>query len=300
MLPIFQFAYAAEFSHRAGFDGVELHGAHGYLIAQFLASSSNKRTDEYGGNLHNRARFVYEIVEAIRARVKEPKFSIGIKINSAEFQKGGFQPEECRDVCAHLEELGIDFVELSGGTYEDLGMQVRRESSAKREGQPISFVSNMVRLLMLAREFLHLSAFFLNFADVIRPALKKAKLYVSGGFRTASGMVRAIESGSTDGIGLGRPVCEEPDLPAKLISGEVSSARNTLIDASDFGLSNAAAGAQINQIALSKTPFRTADQKSVDRFLAVMGEFMQKMQENAQKGIIEAGFAIMPDDEKNN
>lgn len=240
---------------------------------------------------------MYEIIEAIRARVKDPKFSIGIKINSAEFQKGGFQPEECRDVCAHLEELGIDFVELSGGTYEDFGVQVRRESSAKREGQSVSIVVNRVIINMLTDEFLHLTAFFLDFADVVRPALKKAKLYVTGGFRTAAGMIRAIENGSTDGIGLGRPVCEEPDLPAKLISGKVSGARNTLIDPNDFGLSNGAAGVQINQLALGKTPLNTADQKSVDRYLAVAGAFMQKVQENAQKGIIEAGFPHMPDDQ---
>ena len=98
-----------------------------------MSSTTNKRTDEYGGSLQNRARIVYEIIEAIRERVKDPKFSIGIKINSVEFQHGGFQPEECRDVCAHLEELGVDFVELSGGTYEAFGFQHKRESSKLRE-----------------------------------------------------------------------------------------------------------------------------------------------------------------------
>lgn len=129
-----KFAYAADFSHRAGFDGVQLHGAHGYLLAQFLSSTTNNRTDEYGGPLQNRARIIYEIIEAIRTRVKDPKFSIGIKLNSVEFQKGGFQPEECHEVCTRLEELGLDFVELSGGTYEDWRMG-HRESTIAREGE---------------------------------------------------------------------------------------------------------------------------------------------------------------------
>lgn len=132
----------------------------------------------------------------------------------------------------------------------------------------------------------------MNFADVVRPALKKAKVYVTGGFRTAAGMIRAIEAGSTDGIGLGRPVCEEPDLPLKLISGEVHSARNSLIDLHNFNLSNSAAGVQITQLAYGKTPFDSTDKPNVDRYLTVFNEFIQKLQENAKKGIIEAGHPI--------
>lgn len=146
-----KFAYAAEFCYRTGFNGVQLHGAHGYLLAQFLSSTTNRRTDEYGGSLQNRARIIYEIVEEIRRRVPDPKFSIGIKINSVEFQEGGFQPEECRDVCAHLEELSVDFVELSGGSYESLAFVHKRESSKKREGNcgsPIASASNALTCII--------------------------------------------------------------------------------------------------------------------------------------------------------
>ena len=120
--------------HRAGFDGIEIHGANGYLVDQFIQDITNKRTDEYGGSLENRARFVYEIIEAIKAKVADPKFSVAIKLNSVEFQQGGFTPEECVQVCKHLEELEVDWIELSGGTYEALVFNHTRESTKKREG----------------------------------------------------------------------------------------------------------------------------------------------------------------------
>ena len=132
-------------------------------------------------------------------------------------------------------------------------------------------------------------AFFLEFADVIRPALKKTKVYVTGGFRTASGMIRAIQSGSTEGIGLGRPVCEEPDLPNKLISGEVSGALNSLFGPDDFGTTLAAASFHIKQISSGYKPFSTVDKESVERFLRVLGAFGKETEENVQRGSVVAG-----------
>lgn len=106
-------------------------------------------------------------------------------------------------------------------------------------------------------------------------------------------MIRAIQAGSTDGIGLGRPVCEEPDLPAKLISGEEHSSRETLIDINNFYHSSGAAAIQINQMAHGLKPFNSTDKESVERFLSILDAFGRKTQENAQKGIIEAGYALM-------
>ncbi|POS71762.1 oxidoreductase [Diaporthe helianthi] len=103
------FAHAAEYSHKAGFDGVQLHGAHGYLLAQFLAPSTNKRTDIYGGSLLNRGRIIMEIADAVKARVNDPSFSLGIKINSVEFQEGGFSPEDSALLCEELEKHGFDY-----------------------------------------------------------------------------------------------------------------------------------------------------------------------------------------------
>lgn len=124
------FAHAAEYLEKAGFDGIELHGAHGYLLAQFLAQTTNKRTDKYGGSLENRARIILEIGDEIRKRT-QPGFVLGIKMNSVEFQEGGFQPEEAKKLASMLEEHKFEFVELSGGTYENLKFGHERESTKR-------------------------------------------------------------------------------------------------------------------------------------------------------------------------
>lgn len=190
----------------------------GYLLAQFLSQTTNKRTDEYGGSLTNRARIIVEIADSIRARVQDKSFSIGIKLNSVEFQKDGFTPEDCAALCEELEQHGFDYVELSGGTYEQLGFQHKKESTRKRE------------------------AFFLEFAELIMPRLSKTKVYIVGGLRTAPAMVRALDS--VHGVSLGRPVAHEFDLPNKVIAGEVKSAIQTKIDETDFGIGSVAAGTQ--------------------------------------------------------
>jgi 2,4-dienoyl-CoA reductase-like NADH-dependent reductase (Old Yellow Enzyme family) len=215
-------------------------------------------------------------------------FSIGIKINSVEFQSGGFQPSECMEVCANLEKLGLDYVELSGGTYEALALTHKQESTKTREGQ-IShpahhFLATEAALCLLS------AAFFLTFADMIRPALKRTKVFVTGGFRTAPAMVAAIKSGSTDGIGFGRPVCEEPYLPRMILSGEILSARRTLIDeASEFAVTLVAAGAQIKQIGYGERPLNTANPAELQSFRRELAAFMQKRMEEAKQGVIGAG-----------
>ena len=133
-----------------GFDGIELHGAHGYLFSQFYSKLTNKRTDEYGGTLHNRARLLYRVVEEIKKGVNDASFGIAVKINSVEFQEGGFQPEECREVCSRLQELGVDFIELSGGTLESFTGRVSplKESSMLREGEPSQCLNKNIRLTL--------------------------------------------------------------------------------------------------------------------------------------------------------
>ncbi|KAK5996169.1 NADH-dependent flavin oxidoreductase nadA [Cladobotryum mycophilum] len=222
------FAHASEYLYKAGYDGIQLHAAHGYLLAQFLAQTTNKRTDEYGGSLQNRARIIFEISDAIRARVPDKSFSIGIKINSVEFQEGGFSPEDCRDLCIELEKHGFDYVELSGGTYEHMGFSHQRESTKKRE------------------------AYFLEFADLIIPHLKKTKAYVTGGLRTVSGMLNALET--VHGVGIARPAAQEFDLPRKILEGKVNGALQPLLDSQDFGETSMAAGAQIRQAGFDKEP----------------------------------------------
>ncbi|KAH7693226.1 Protein F17A9.4, partial [Aphelenchoides avenae] len=205
------------------FDGVQLHGAHGYLLAQFLSRTTNKRTDQYGGSVENRVRVILEIYEAIRKEIPaETGFIVGIKVNSVEFQDEGLQTNEAAEIARALDEAGFDFIELSGGTYEKLAFQHLRESTQKRE------------------------AFFLEFAQQVRPAIKRAVVYLTGGFRTLPGMVAAVKSGDTDGVGLGRPIAAEPDIAQKLLyDGVQSSAYNHF--EKDFGVSVSAATTQMAQ-----------------------------------------------------
>ena len=187
----------------------------GYLLAQFLSPTTNQRTDQYGGSLENRSRLIIEISQEIRKRVPS-SFIICIKLNSVEFQDKGFNPEECKQLCSSLEANHFDFVELSGGTYEHFAFGHQRESTKKRE------------------------SFFLEFAETIVPALNKTKVYVTGGFKSVGAMVKALEI--VDGVGLARPVCQEPRLCADILAGKVKGAIRQRLDEQDFGITSVAAG----------------------------------------------------------
>ncbi|KAH7038153.1 NADH oxidase [Microdochium trichocladiopsis] len=249
------FAFAAEYLHKAGFDGIELHGAHGYLLAQFLSQTTNKRTDKYGGSLQNRARIIFEISDAIRKRVPDKSFSVSIKLNSVEFQDGGITPDECKDLCVDLEKHGFDFVELSGGTYQSLGFKHARESTKKRE------------------------AFFIEFAESIRPNLHKTKVYVTGGLRSTGAMVEALQS--VDGVGMARPVTHEFDLGRKILEDKVPGAIETLLDESDFGITNVAAGTQMRLVGRGKEPLDLSREDHLGVFKQSMGKWGKGMQDNA-------------------
>lgn len=255
------FAHTAEYLYKAGFDGIELHGAHGYLLSQFLSPTTNKRTDKYGGNLESRARLIIDIAEAIRARVP-PSFILGIKINSVEFQDKGFDPEECKSLCASLEAHHFDFVELSGGTYEQIAFAHKRDSTRKRE------------------------AFFLDFAETIVPALSKTKTYITGGFKTVGAMVNALAT--VDGIGLARPVCQEPRLCSAILNGDVKGAIKQKVDENDFGLTNVAAGTQIRMIGKDQEPIDLSQEDKVKAFFKDMGDWSETMKHDT--GMYSFGF----------
>ncbi|WP_404364992.1 NADH:flavin oxidoreductase/NADH oxidase family protein [Marinobacter sp.] len=190
-----RFATTAAIAEKAGFTGVQIHGAHGYLVSQFLSPHHNQRTDDWGSTPENRMRFVVEVYRAIREATSEG-FSVGIKLNSADFQRGGFTEEESLAVIETLAELGIDLVEISGGNYENPAMaKGAKESTVARE------------------------AYFLEFAEKVR-ARVSVPLMVTGGFRTSEGMAGAVESGATDLVGLARPLAVEPDLPNRVLAGE--------------------------------------------------------------------------------
>ena len=190
-----RFATSAAIAEKAGFAGVQIHGAHGYLVSQFLSPHHNQREDEWGGSSEKRMRFVVEVYKAIRAATSE-QFGVGIKLNSADFQRGGFTEEESLGVIETLADLGVDLVEISGGNYENPAMA---------KGAKASTVSR--------------EAYFLEFAEKVRKRVD-VPLMVTGGFRTESGMAEAVASGATDLVGLARPLAVEPDFPKRIMAGE--------------------------------------------------------------------------------
>lgn len=205
---IARYATAAEVCKRAGFDGVQIHGAHGYLVSQFLSPLSNLRTDEWGGDPERRRRFLIEIVRAMRAAVG-PAFPIGVKLNSADFQRGGFDEAESMDVVAALEAEGVDLLEISGGTYEK---------------PATSGTIAATRASSVARE-----AFFLEYARKVR-AQTRMPLLLTGGFRSRAGMESALTEGAdgrgaVDMIGLARPLAQEPELARGLLDGTLTESR---------------------------------------------------------------------------
>lgn len=210
---IARFARSAGIVKKAGFTGVQIHGAHGYLVSQFLSGHHNQRDDRWGGSLENRMRFALEVYRAIRAEVGKD-YPVSIKLNSADFQRGGFTEDESMTVAETLAKEGLDLLEISGGTYEAPTMSGKdvRESTLQRE------------------------AYFLEYAEKIR-ARVSIPLMVTGGFRTSEGMAAAVESGATDIVGLARPLAVEPDLPKRILGGEsvhsVVTPRRTGIKAID-------------------------------------------------------------------
>ena len=183
-----RFGTAARILKEAGFTGVQIHGAHGYLVSQFLSPLSNIRTDRWGGSLENRMRFVVEVYREIRAQVGVD-YPVGIKINSADFQRGGFEENESMEVIGILSKLGIDMIEISGGTYEKPAMVkgTRKKSTADRE------------------------AYFLEYIQKARKITDKP-LLLTGGFRTVNVMEKALAGGELDLVGLARPFCLNPHL----------------------------------------------------------------------------------------
>jgi 2,4-dienoyl-CoA reductase-like NADH-dependent reductase (Old Yellow Enzyme family) len=201
---IARWANAAVVSREAGFTGVQLHAAHGYLISQFLSPLVNRREDEWGGALENRARLLIEAVKAVRAAVGSD-FTLSVKLNSADFQKGGFAFDECLTVAGWLADLGVDCLELSGGTYEQpammdvVGLTPREEPRQQSTRQREAYFVQLARALMAA---------------------KTPPLMVTGGFRSLGAMEDALGSGIAF-VGVGRPLCAEPDCVTELLEGHV-------------------------------------------------------------------------------
>jgi 2,4-dienoyl-CoA reductase-like NADH-dependent reductase (Old Yellow Enzyme family) len=195
-----RFAVAAARAEQAGFDGVELHGAHGYLLSQFLSPLANRRTDQWGGSLENRARLPLDVVRTVRASVS-PSFAVAVKLNSADFQRGGFDAQDAGRVIVMLEPLRVDLVELSGGTYE----------SPAISGRPADDRTE-------ARE-----AYFLELAAQLAKT-SPVPLMLTGGIsrRDTAEQVLASEVAV---VGMGTALAVTPDLARRWQQGEQAAGR---------------------------------------------------------------------------
>lgn len=200
-----RFANCAAAVKQAGFTGVQVHAAHGYLLSQFLSPRSNLRDDNYGGCLENRARMLLEVVAVVRNAVG-PGYPVAVKLNSADFQKGGFAFEDSLQVVQWLEQASVDLVEISGGTYEQpklLGVE------GIEEEEPQS-----VKQSTAQRE-----AYFVEFAKAMQEKVS-IPLMVTGGFRLREVMEAVVTGGSADLVGLGRPMCVLADAPRRILAGD--------------------------------------------------------------------------------
>lgn len=190
-----RFARSAQTAVRAGFDGVQIHAAHGYLVSQFLSPLTNRRDDEWGGDPERRRHFLLAVVDAVRTAVG-PKVPVGVKLNSSDFQRGGFDEDESMAVVDSLGDAGVDLLEISGGTFESTAMMTGASASTR------------------ARE-----AYFLDYAERVR-ARAQMPLMLTGGLRSASAMEAALGSGAVDVCGVARPLVLVPDIAQRLLASE--------------------------------------------------------------------------------
>lgn len=219
-----RFARAAVIARETGFTGVQLHAAHGYLLSDFLSPRINRRTDEWGGSTENRARFLLESIEAVR-RAAGGDFPISVKLNSTDFQKGGFTFEECLKVVRLLNGAGIDLLEISGGSYEQPGMVGHRGKAENYDAD--------TKASTIERE-----AYFLEYAKAVRE-VATMPLMVTGGFRSRRIMEQALADKDADVIGLGRPLITDPHFAKRLFERTVEAAepveRNLTLGRGPFG-----------------------------------------------------------------
>ena len=217
----------------AGFTGVQIHGAHGYLVSQFLSPNTNIRQDKWGGKFENRTRFVVEVYRKIREKVGYD-FPIGIKLNSSDFLKAGFSEEESMEVVKILSKEGIDLIEISGGTYEAPAMMGKKKKSTQ------------------TRE-----AYFIDYIKKARK-ITTTPLMLTGGFRTIQVMENAISSNHVDIIGIARPFALFPNLTNEIFNNAKvdfsTKIQKTGVKAIDAAMNIIWYEAQIKRLGESKKP----------------------------------------------
>ena len=197
-----KFVTSAKVAKEAGFSGVQIHAAHGYLISQFLSPHDNRRTDKYGGSLENRMRFLKEIYLGMREELGKD-FTIGIKINSTDFKEDGLTEEDSLKTIIELADLGLDFVEISGGTYERPAMMGATSKSTNQ-------------------------VFFAEYSKKLKQKIE-IPVVVTGGIRSINAMNTLLNNNTTDFIGIARPLTIDPNIPNKIKQGTYTIVETTRV-----------------------------------------------------------------------
>lgn len=197
-----KFVTSAKITKEAGFSGIQIHAAHGYLISQFLSPHDNRRTDKYGGSLENRMRFLKEIYLGMREELGKD-FPIGIKINSTDFKKDGLTEEDSLETIVELANLGLDFVEISGGTYERPAMMGATSKSTNQ-------------------------VFFAEYSKKLKQKID-IPVVVTGGIRSINAMNTLLNDNTTDFIGIARPLTIDPNIPNKIKQGTYNIVETTRV-----------------------------------------------------------------------
>uniref|UniRef100_A0AC35U1M5 Oxidored_FMN domain-containing protein n=1 Tax=Rhabditophanes sp. KR3021 TaxID=114890 RepID=A0AC35U1M5_9BILA len=231
-LVVDKFVYSAKFLYDCGFNGIELQCSYQFLLASFVGERNNTRSDEYGGNLKNRTRIIKEIYDGVRKALPvDAKFAVGIKLSQMDFVNESNHTDEAVEFVNELEEIGFDYITLTGGFYEKWSVDKQLDVNTKE--------------------------FYFKFAKDIRTALSRTRLIIGGGIRTAKKMVSLIKNHHGDALAIGRPCLQEPDFVKKLLAKKIQSLSVNALDEQNFFPSMTMAWAQM--IAMGKTTFKEAN-----------------------------------------
>lgn len=226
------FVSASVRAEKAGFDAVQLHGGHGYLLHDFLSSYGNRRNDNWGGSLENRCRIVEQIIKGIKEKTNLP---VWIKLSAEDNRKGGMNIDSSVEICKRLEKAGCDAIEVSCGTVQD-GMNTMRSelmpmNAVFRYREPCaSFPKLLNKIALPAANLINplikqpkpLENFNVENAGIIKKNVS-VPIIVVGGIHKVSDMENILAEGKADFISMCRPFICEPDLAKKLKNGQTEA-----------------------------------------------------------------------------